>query len=146
MKKLLLVVPVLCLLFVINACKNTQKMNTPAKVAPSLTGSWQLNYITGPRIAFDGLYPEKKPQLIFRDGAAEVSGNSSCNSFSAPITLENNAISFGEPAATMMACPGIGESTFFSTLKKINHYSITEDTTLTLIMGDVAMMRFSRIK
>ena len=34
-----------------------------ASNANALNGNWELNYITGPRIAFDGLYPEKKPVL-----------------------------------------------------------------------------------
>ena len=50
MKKYFLVLTISILLFV--ACKSSQtNMNT----TDALDGTWQLNYITGPRIAFDGL-------------------------------------------------------------------------------------------
>ncbi len=29
----------------------------------ALPGTWELNYISGKRIAFEGLYPDKKPQI-----------------------------------------------------------------------------------
>ena len=106
-----------------------------------LNGTWQLNYITGPRMAFDGLYPDKKPTLIFALPSLEVSGNTSCNSFGCNITLAGNSISFGDARATMMACPGSGEQVFLKALKQVNKYSITGDTTLTMIMGDIAIMR-----
>ena len=47
---------------------------------------------------------------------------------------------------TKMACPGEGEAIFFSTLKKVNKYTITGDTTLNFLMGDIAIMRFTKIK
>jgi len=43
-----------------------------------------------------------------------------------------------------MACPGEGETVFVETLKKINSWSVTNDTTLNLIEGDIALMRFTK--
>lgn len=44
-----------------------------------------------------------------------------------------------------MACEGSGESVYFSTLGKITSFDVN-GTTLTLIMGDIAMMRFQKNK
>ncbi|MBE8722352.1 META domain-containing protein [Sphingobacterium pedocola] len=109
----------------------------------SLDGTWELDYISGARIAFDVLYPNKKPTITFDTATNKVSGNSSCNSYSGAVTLDGNAIKFGPLASTKMACPGNGESTFFQTLDKVNTYSINENT-LTFIMGDIAIMRFQK--
>lgn len=121
---------------------------TPKPVSPSpdasLTGTWELNYISGKRIAFEGLYPNKKPQLIFTDSKTEVSGNTSCNSFSSKLVLEDNKINIAEPIAmTMMACEGEGEKSFLDILKKVNKYSLS-GTTLTFLIDDVAVMRFEK--
>jgi hypothetical protein len=42
-----------------------------------------------------------------------------------------------------MACEGSGESVYFSTLEKITSFDVNGNT-LTLIMGDIAMMRFQK--
>ena len=86
----------------------------------ALTGTWELNYITGTRIAFDGLYPNKKPTLKLDASAKTVSGNTSCNSFNGPLKVDGNKISFTDPMAmTRMMCPGEGENTFLETLHLI---------------------------
>ena len=118
---------------------------TAVQLSPTLEGSWELDYITGPRIAFKGLYPDKKPVLVFAE-AGKVSGNTSCNSLSGSYTQDQYDIKFGEMITTKMACSGQGESVFLSTLKKIHKFDRTNDSTLTLIMGDIAKMRFRKIK
>lgn len=136
---------ILVSLFVLSfiACNSSKKAagNDPA----SLDGTWTLNYISGPRIAFEGLYPNKKPQIVFNSQDKRVSGNTGCNSFSGPLVVDGNKINFDQPMAlTKMACPGEGEMVFLETLKKVNTWSVSDGNTLNLIMGDVAVMRFSR--
>jgi heat shock protein HslJ len=127
-----------------NALKNTVEASSDLS---KLGGTWELNYISGPRIAFNGLYPGKKPQLIFNLSEKRVSGNSSCNSFSGKLMADDTSINFNEPmAATKMACPGEGEAIFFEMLKKVNKYSVNGDTTLNFMMGDIAIMRFSKVQ
>ena len=110
-----------------------------------LNGTWELNYITGPRIAFNGLYPEKKPTITFDVTAGKISGNTSCNSFNGKLNVDGNKINFNDPMAmTRMFCQGQGETTFLETLKKINSWSVTDGNTLNLLTGDIAMMRFSK--
>ena len=121
-------------------CKKTDSVS-------KLEGNWELNYISGPRIAFDGLYPNKKPTLNFDLKENHISGNSSCNSFNGKLILDGNKIDFTQPMAmTKMMCQdGQGEQVFMSTLGKITSYDVTDDgKTLNLISGDIAMMRFTK--
>ena len=135
-------------LFLLNGSEVVAKLSTekqPTAEQAKLNGTWELNYISGPRIAFEGLYPDKKPAIIFNLPDSVATGNSSCNRFSIPFTLQTNKITFGEGLSTMMACEGEGETVFLQTLKKINSYSLSKDgQTLNLIMGDIAVMRFTK--
>jgi len=109
----------------------------------ALNGTWELNYISGPRIAFEGLYPRKRPTITFNLLQKTASGNSGCNRYNVAFTMDGSSLRFKEPASTKMACEGTGEATFFNTLKTITSYGVTGNT-LHLIMGDIAVMRFER--
>ena len=140
MKNLILVLTVSCLAFM--SCKSSQ---SSMKTTASLDGTWQLNYITGPRIAFEGLYPDKKPTISFDLKENKVSGNNSCNQYFGTLKIDGNKINFKDAkmGMTMMACPGTGENVYMKTLEQIDSYSISDDgKTLNFIMGDIAMMRF----
>jgi heat shock protein HslJ len=102
-----------------------------------------MNHISGPRIAFNGLYPATKPVIEFNTREKKFSGNTSCNSFSGTLVADDSTISFSEPLTmTKMACPGEGEAMFIQTLQKVNTYSVSNDTTLYFMMGDIVIMRF----
>ena len=111
-----------------------------------LDGTWQLNYISGPRIAFDGLYPNRKPTIKLDTKENKVSGNNSCNSYTGKLVVDGNKIDFTQPMAMtkMMCLDGQqGEKTYMATLQKITSYEITDDgKTLNFKSGDIAMMRF----
>lgn len=127
------------------ACSNSKKTTGNMTDTAVLNGTWELNYITGPRIAFDGLYPEKRPTITFDVAAGKISGNTSCNSFNGKLNVDGNKINFNDPMAmTRMLCQGQGETTFLESLKKINSWSVSDGNTLNLIMGDIAMMRFTK--
>jgi len=114
-------------------------------VYTKLEGTWELNYISGPRIAFDGLYKTKKPFIRFDVSKMMVNGNTSCNNFNGKLDVDGNKINFNGPMAmTQMACPGMGESVFLDNLKKVSSWSVSGDSTLNFIMGDIAIMRFSK--
>lgn len=108
-----------------------------------LNGTWELDYISGARIAFEGLFPDKKPSITFNLPETKATGNGSCNNFNVSFTIDGNTIKFNEPASTRMACPGNGEASFFDTLKKVTKYSVNGNT-LNMIMGDIAIMRFQK--
>jgi heat shock protein HslJ len=115
-----------------------------ASNANALNGSWELNYITGPRIAFDGLYPEKKPVLQFNVADLEFSGNSSCNSIGGKFTSNGDSLRFGNSRSTEMACPGTGEQTFMKMLAEVNRYGFENPETLILKRDDLMLMRFTK--
>lgn len=121
------------------------KLQGRVKEIVLLDGEWELNYISGPKITFEGLYPDKKPLLVFnKNNEDEVGGNTSCNGFSGKFSINGNKISFAEPfAKTMIYCQGGGEETFLKMLSKVNHYSQSGNT-LTLLFDDVAVMRFTK--
>ncbi|WP_310379435.1 META domain-containing protein [Flavobacterium sp.] len=136
--------PVIAILaFLISACATTKITKTD-----DLSGiTWELDYISGSRIAFEGLYPDKKPRITFDSATNQVSGTASCNGYSAKYTLNGNLISFGEPGiTTMMFCEGGGENAFLQTIKKVNNYAIDKENKLNLMVDGVAMMRFKKIK
>ncbi len=142
MKKIIFILTITCMGFM--SCNSTK---SAMKSTTSLDGTWQLNYISGPRITFDGLYPNKKPTINFDLKENRVSGNASCNTYRGRLNVDGNKISFKEPMAmTRMMCIDIqGETTYMATLEKIDSYSISEDgKILNFIMGDIAMMRFEK--
>ncbi|MCP2027864.1 heat shock protein HslJ [Flavobacterium sp. HSC-32F16] len=143
MKKIFTLVFLSLILFSCNIFK-CKKSDAVSK----LDGTWELNYITGPRITFDGLYPNKKPTINFNTKDNQVSGNNSCNNYTGKLVLDGNKIDFTQPMAmTKMMCLNgqQGELTYMNTLQKITSYDITDDgKTLNLISGDIAMMRFTK--
>ena len=106
--------------------------------------TWELEYISGPRIAFNGLYPDKKPKVYFDKETNKVNGNNSCNAYTADYTLTGNSISFGEPGPTTMMFCGEGEKVFLNMMKKINKYGFDQGGKLNLMIDDVPMMRFKK--
>ncbi len=143
MKKIFCFFTSLSVLFLMISCHGTKSLTDPA--ASKLNGIWELNYISGPRIAFDGLFPKTKPTIIFHLPDTLVTGNGGCNGYSCPVRLNGNKISFGDALSTMMYCEPGGEQVYFKTLKSVNSFNVSEDAkTLTLIMGDIAVMRFAK--
>jgi len=125
------------------ACTTMKSGTIGSEGLSQLTGVWEMNHISGPRIAFNGLYPGKVPIIEFNTREKKFSGNTSCNSFSGTLVADDSTISFNEPfIMTKMACPGEGEATFIQTLQKVNTYSVSNDTTLYFMMGDIVIMRF----
>lgn len=131
------------LTLLITSCMASKDKSTTAGLYDT---TWELEYISGPRIAFEGLYPNKKPQITFDQKETKVFGNNGCNGYSAPYTLSGKSLTFGEPGpATLMFCDGGGEQQFLQQMKKITSYSIDKDGKLNLIQGDVPMMRFKKV-
>ncbi|MCB0457546.1 MAG: META domain-containing protein [Flavobacteriaceae bacterium] len=106
--------------------------------------TWELEFISGPRIAFGGLFPDKKPYIAFNKETHTVEGNNSCNGYLTDYTIEGNSISFGEPGPTTMMYCGDGEQVFLNMMKKIDKFSFDEKGKLNLMIGDVPMMRFHK--
>jgi heat shock protein HslJ len=141
MKKITFITVLICLTIV--SCSTSK----PAAKATLLEGTWELKYITGPKIAFDGLYPSKKPTITFDLKQNKMSGNNSCNQYFGALLIDGAKINFKEAkmGMTMMACEGNGDSIYMDMLPKIETYTITDDgRTLSFLLGNIEMMRFNR--
>jgi len=143
MKRNTLVTLILCSIL-LSACCSSQNQTTTSKTA-FYDNTWELEYISGPRIAFDGLYPDKKPFIMFKESENQFSGNTSCNGYSGKYTKKENNIQFGDAIKTMIFCEGGGEETFLKMLGKVNKFAIDSDGKLLLLIDDVPMMRFKKI-
>lgn len=143
MNKIALLIVFICMSF---ASCGTSK--TAVKEG-SIEGTWELKYITGPKIAFDGLFPNKKPTITFNLKDNKITGNNSCNQYFGALIMEGAKINFKDAkiGMTMMACEGNGDSVYMEALNKIESYTITDDgNTLNLLIGNVVMMRFMHQK
>ena len=131
----------LCVLtLTIVSCSSTKKTSNDAL----FNTTWELEYLSGPRIAFDGLFPDKKPKITFNKTTNTVEGNAGCNGYSSGYTINNTNISFGEPGPTTLMYCGDGESFFLNTLQKVNAYKVDGEGKLNLMIDDVPMMRFKK--
>lgn len=140
MNKIILFIMIVCLIFI--SCTTSK----PTVKTASLEGTWELKYITGPKIAFDGLFPNKKPTIAFDLKENKILGNNSCNQYFGALLIDGAKINFKDAkmGMTMMACEGNGDSVYMDTLNKIESYTITDDgKTLNFLLGNVVMMRYT---
>lgn len=142
MKKTILTFLTIPLLTLVTSCKTIQATSSADML---YNATWELEYLSGPRIAFNGLFPDKKPQFSFNKETHKAEGNAGCNGYRADYTLDGNTISFGENGPTTMMYCGEGEKFFLNTMRKVNKYSIDADGKLNLMIGDVPMMRFKKV-
>jgi heat shock protein HslJ len=146
MKKRIFILAILVSAVTTACCsKKTNEAKTAGGQPSFYDTTWELEYISGPRIAFEGLYPETKPTLIFTVAEYQYGGNSSCNSYGGKFTLKDTGIHFGDAIKTMRFCEGGGEETFLNMLGKINKYAIDNDGKLQLLKDDIPMMRFKKV-
>lgn len=150
MKKIIVQLFILCAM--LTSCNSSQSTTgntsqSATKKTTTLQGTWELYYITGPRIAFAGLYPDKKPTITFHLGDNHFYGNNSCNSYSGALKIDENRIDFKDTkmAMTMMACAGEGQDLYMTTLETVDSYSFSPDGKFLIFMaGDVEVMRFEK--
>lgn len=128
------------LLMILASCSSTKNIGNE----DFYSQTWELEYLTGPRITFEGLFPDQKPYLTFNKTTNLVTGNAGCNGYSSDYTLKGNSLKFGDRGiSTLMYC-GDGEPQFVKMLKEIDGYKIDTDGKLNLLMGDITMMRFHK--
>lgn len=129
------------LVLVIGSCITTKNTNSN-DLYDSL---WELEYISGTRIAFNGLYPERKPVISFNKAKGKITGNNSCNGYTADFTIKGDNIDIGEPGPTTMMYCGDGEQQFLNMMEKINSISIDKEGKLNLMIGEISMMRYRKV-
>lgn len=109
----------------------------------TINGKWELKQIQsndGKTIAQN--FPQGAPTLNFTAGTV-VSGRDGCNNLNGTVAIKDNGINFGNMASTMMACQGVNDVLFNSTLKKVTRYAVSGDQ-LMLMQDDMVMMTFQR--
>ena len=129
------------LVMVIGSCTSTKN----ASNNDLYNSLWELEYISGTRIAFNGLYPDRKPVISFNKATGKITGNNSCNGYSADFTIKGDNIDIGEPGPTTMMFCGDGEQQFLKMMKKINTIGMDREGKLNLMSGEIPMMRFKKI-
>jgi putative lipoprotein len=116
----------------------------PAEPASRLFGiTWQVDELNStPALA--------KPRVtleLAEDG--RTGGKGGCNSYFAQAVFSGNAISFGAPAATRMACAGpvmIQENAFFAALGTIAAFTLVDGELSLLDANGNTVMRLSQVK
>jgi heat shock protein HslJ len=142
MKKTILFLAAIFTAF-LSACSPTKNSDASKGLYET---TWELEYISGPRIAFEGLFPEQKPQLTFTEKDKSVNGTTGCNGFGSTFTLDGKKIKIELPQAmTMRYCEGGGEGVFLKTIEKVNHFHIDKENKLNLMIDEVPMMRFKKV-
>lgn len=122
-----------------------RKLNGVSMETDKPIGTWQFNYLSDLKIAFDGFCSDKRPFTSFNFSAKELMDNTSCNGFSATYHMNGNNIRFADPLKTGMFCEGGGVVAFLNMLKKVNKYSLI-DNTLTFFTDEVAIMPLQKNK
>ncbi|MCF6131900.1 META domain-containing protein [Flavobacterium wongokense] len=144
-RKIFLLMIVVPAFFAGCSSQKTTDVKTSNGSIPFYDTTWELEYISGPRIAFEGLYPETKPYITFTEAENKFGGNNSCNVYSGAFTLKGNTIHFGDAITTMRWCEGDGEKAFMNMLGKVNKYAIDSYGKLLLLTDDIPMLRFKKI-
>ncbi|WP_149277025.1 META domain-containing protein [Pareuzebyella sediminis] len=120
------------------SCKSTQEIKGDGLIGPT----WELEYLSGPRIAFQGLFRERKPKISFQKDTKKVEGNAGCNGYTTDYKLNGRSISFSQPGPTTRMYCGEGEKHFLNAMRKVDGYNIDENGKLNLLAGPVPMLRF----
>ncbi|MGJ8592630.1 MAG: META domain-containing protein [Aquaticitalea sp.] len=130
----------------LSACNSTKNTTNEAAASENdIYGhTWELEYITGTRIAFDGLFPDQKPYLNFDKERKMVTGSGGCNGYSADFELKGTSLEFGDKGITTLMHCGDGEPQFLKMLEKVDAYKIDSDGKLNLLMNDLPIMRFNK--
>jgi heat shock protein HslJ len=132
-------------LFLFSACCSTKTDNVKESKANIYNTTWELEYISGTRIAFEGLFPETKPTLILNEQQLTYGGNTGCNGYTGSFEMKNNVILYGQTTKTMRYCEGGGEEAFLGMLKRANKPVIDSEGKLLMMMDDIPMMRFKKV-
>ncbi|WP_027376519.1 META domain-containing protein [Kaistella palustris] len=139
MKRLTLIFFAVVSLFMVSCTANQMDKNQKL-----YHDTWELEYITGPRITFEGLFPDEKPAISFNKNTGTVTGTTGCNGYSTTYTLNGTSISFAQPGITTMRYCGDGEVVFLKTMQQITNFRLETDGKLTLLINDIPAMRFHK--
>ena len=102
--------------------------------SPVLVGpTWIAQEISGAAV------PDEPPITMQFGADNRASGNGGCNQYSGSYEVAGASLSFGEVAATKMACdagPMEREQALLDALPKVTHYELRNDAELVLLDGN----------
>lgn len=116
--------------------------------ADNLSGEWKLKVIDGVEAASKyTTEPGKVPTLKFDFEANRISGNSGCNNYGAPFTLNDGGqLIVKAPVSTMMACPNLeGEAQFVQAVSDTSMLTLPDANTLQFAKGDIVSLIFEKV-
>jgi heat shock protein HslJ len=127
------------LFLALQACSSSA---TPAPNAPApLWGTqWQLA-----ALGAQAVMPQSRATLQFPE-VGRVTGNGSCNRFSAAVTVRQDRLTFGDLASTKMACIGgamAQETAYMAALQKAQRFERQGDSLLIHVQGLAQPLRFT---
>lgn len=149
--KLVLQFAIVIALSIIVSCGNqTTESDKPAETSflihaeKDLHDIWALEWIEGMDI--DTIeFMKSIPVLELNPRDSSVLGNSGCNQLNGTLVVnKNNSIKLDKLATTRMFCPGMFEAKFLDYLTRTNNYK-REDLKLTLLDGNIALLRFKKV-
>jgi heat shock protein HslJ len=100
-------------------CASGQDMAGPSESSPLAGSDWKLVALDGEPVAKDA-----RASLTFASPTS-VNGNGGCNNFVGGVTLSGDSVTFGNLAATRMACMGDAmtlETRYFEALSQARSY------------------------
>ncbi len=133
------------ILLLFSGCYGTKEQ--VKKVQESLPGEWELVALVYEKNTLDGLFPGKRPRLVFDNEGTMVNGYNGCNTFSCPIFTNRLSLTFltKKMKSTKMACGNDGEATFNKLLNSITSYRIDEQNELELFIKTQRIMTLRRV-
>lgn len=124
---------------------NKVKESQVNKSTVQLSGEWVLKEMED--IELSHTFQKVIPTINIDAEKMMLSGQNSCNSFSAPIEIKGNKILYKKDfQQTLKACEGDGEQQFMDALKTVKVYLISEDgNQLDFVTQEKGIMKFKRI-
>jgi heat shock protein HslJ len=121
--------------------EKSQSGDEQTQDVPLLGTYWELTELKGVTIT---VHPDhEKVHIRLRDDEHRVGGFSGCNRFMGNYELDGEALSFGELASTMMACPNLDEEQkFLQAMAEVTKYVMSGET-LEFRSGTESIARFS---
>lgn len=129
----------------LSSCTPVKDLNntTVSTSKQTINGKWELKELkTNDGKSLAQHFPQGLPTLNFTAGTM-LNGRDGCNNLNGAVSIKENNISFGNIASTMMACQGVSDGLFNSTLKNVTGFAVSGDQ-LMLKQGDKVLMTFQR--
>ena len=126
------------LIFTLPSCGGGKNPGSDVLFGPT----WELEFLYGTDRGFQELFPDITPEIVLQQETSTAVGNSGCNGYQAPYTLDGEKIRFGEPGpSTLMFC-GEGENLFRQLIREVDQWQLTDEGKLELLAEGSPVLRF----